>query len=153
MIDLRTHLFRAWFRLSRPMTLGVRAAVKNADGEVLLVRHTYVKGLYFPGGGVEHGETVMVSLGRELEEEAGVKLTGAPDWVGIFSNHRVMRNDHVCFYTIEASNWESTGINPVGREISEIVWCDPSQPPEDVTPGTRRRLREMTEGLAPDAYW
>lgn len=153
MIDIRTQIFRTWFRLSRPMTLGVRAAVKNASGEVLLVRHTYVKGLYFPGGGVERGETVLTSLGRELEEEAGVRLIGAPDWVGIFSNHRAMKNDHVCLYTVEASNWESTGANPIGREISEIIWCDPSNPPEDATPGTLRRLRELTERRAPDAYW
>lgn len=153
MIDLRTQLFRAWFRLSRPMTLGVRAAVKNADGEVLLVRHTYVKGLYFPGGGVERGETVLESLTREIEEEAGIRLTGTPDWAGIFSNHRTMKNDHVCFYTIEAANWESTGHDPIGREISEIVWCDPANPPEDATPGTRRRLREITGDRLPEAHW
>ena len=137
----------------RPFCGGVRAAVKNEAGEVLLVRHTYVKGLYFPGGGVERGETVVTSLGRELEEEAGVRLTGAPSWVGIFSNHRVMKNDHVCFYTVEASDWESTGINPIGREISEIIWCDPNSPPDDVTPGTLRRLREMVNGGAPEVYW
>ena len=135
------------------MTLGVRAAVKNESGEILLVRHTYVKGLYFPGGGVERGETVLNSLGRELEEETGVRLIGSPNWVGIFSNHRVMKNDHVCFYTVAASDWESTGVNPIGREISEIVWCDPHNPPNDVTPGTLRRLSEMVSGRNPDAYW
>ena len=135
------------------MTLGVRAAIKNAAGEVLLVRHTYIKGLYFPGGGVERGETVTTSLGRELEEEAGVQLIGSPNWVGIFSNHRVMKNDHVCFCTIEPTDWESTGVNPIGREISEIIWCDPNNPPEDITPGTRRRLSELGSGRDPGAYW
>lgn len=153
MIDLRTQLFRTWFRLSRPMTLGVRAAVLNEAGQILLVRHTYVKGLYFPGGGVERGETVLTSLGRELEEEAGIRLIGSPDWVGLFSNHRVMKNDHVCFYTVKASDWESTGINPIGREISEIVWCDPNAPPDDATPGTLRRLSELVSTRPPDAYW
>ncbi|MEM9842987.1 MAG: NUDIX domain-containing protein, partial [Pseudomonadota bacterium] len=37
------------------MTLGVRAIVENAEGQVLLVRHTYTPGLYLPGGGVERG--------------------------------------------------------------------------------------------------
>ena len=153
MVDLRKQVFRTWFRLSRPMTLGVRAAVKNESGEILLVRHTYVKGLYFPGGGVERGETVLTSLGRELEEEAGVRLIGSPNWVGIFSNHRVMKNDHVCFYTIEAADWQSTGNNPIGREISEIVWCDPHNPPEEATPGTHRRLSELVTARPPGAYW
>ena len=33
-----------YFRLRRGMTLGVRAAVLNEGGEVLLVRHTYTPG-------------------------------------------------------------------------------------------------------------
>ena len=32
MFDLRSQLFRTWFRLSRPMTLGVRGVVENASG-------------------------------------------------------------------------------------------------------------------------
>ena len=56
------------------MTLGVRALVERSDGKVLLVRHTYTKGLYLPGGGVEKGEIASVSLLRELKEEGGVEL-------------------------------------------------------------------------------
>ena len=67
---IRTRIFQAWFRFSRPMTLGARGIVENESGEVLLVRHTYTRGLYLPGGGVERGETVMQALIRELAEEA-----------------------------------------------------------------------------------
>ena len=67
--------------------------------------------------------------------------------------HNCKKNDHVCFYTVAASDWESTGVNPIGREISEIVWCDPHNPPNDVTPGTLRRLSEMVNGRECDAYW
>jgi len=49
MPTLRTLAFQAWFRISRPMTLGVRAAVENADGQVFMVRHTYMPGWFMPG--------------------------------------------------------------------------------------------------------
>lgn len=134
------------------MTLGVRAIVENSQGEVLLVRHTYTRGLYLPGGGVERGETTEFSLRRELEEEGGVKVTGHPELLGVFSNHRVFRNDHVLLYRIRSQDWVPFG-DPVGREISEILWCDPSQPPEDATPGTHRRLREFIRGEALSLMW
>ena len=135
------------------MTLGARAMVLDKAGRVLLVRHTYTKGLYLPGGGVERGETVLTSLGRELEEEAGLRLTGSADLVGVFSNHRIMKNDHVCLYKIQAPAWEDTGTSPIGREISELVWCDPANPPSDATPGTKRRLHEHNMGDHPSEHW
>lgn len=67
------------------MTLGVRAVVIDKSDSVLLVRHGYVAGWHFPGGGVEAGETCTQALARELEEEARVALTGPPVLHGLFS--------------------------------------------------------------------
>ena len=86
MQKLRQRVFQAWFRFRRPMTLGVRAVVERSDGKILLVRHTYTKGLFFPGGGIEKGERAETSLLRELKEEGGVELTGAARLLGIYSN-------------------------------------------------------------------
>lgn len=134
------------------MTLGARAVVENEAGQVLLVRHTYTKGLFLPGGGVEHGETVYDSMRRELEEEGGVRLTDEATQIGIFSNHHIMRNDHVILYKVEAGSWAKCG-DPIGREISEIVWCDPQNPPEDTSPATRRRLEELFGGVEASEHW
>ncbi|MBO6689582.1 MAG: NUDIX domain-containing protein [Henriciella sp.] len=134
------------------MTLGVRGIVEDAHGQVLLVRHTYTKGLFLPGGGVERGETTELSLRRELEEEGGVKVTGNPELLGVFSNHRVFRNDHVLLYRVSSQDWEHCG-DPIGREISEIIWCDPRALPDDATPGTQRRLRELLNGDAQSLMW
>ena len=152
MADIRTQLFRIWFRLSRPMTLGARVVVENAAGQVLLVRHTYTKGLNFPGGGIARGETAYESMIRELEEEGGIRVTGDAVLIGVFSNHRNMRNDHVLLYRISAERWEMVR-DPIGAEISELVWCDPNDPPSDTTPGTRRRLSEMIAKLPAAQHW
>ncbi|MEP1145005.1 MAG: NUDIX domain-containing protein [Henriciella sp.] len=152
MINLRTQLFRIWFRLSRWTTMGARAVVENKQGQILLVRQSYTKGLYLPGGGVEHGETILLSLSRELEEEDGVRITGRAQLWGIYSNHRIMRNDHVALYTVGADAWVPHG-DPIGWEITEIVWCDPLAPPEDATPGTKRRLQELYAERPQEEHW
>ncbi len=147
---LRKTAFHLWFRMSRSLTMGVRAAVTNAEGEVLLVRHTYVDGLYFPGGGVERRETARDALARELVEEAGVALEAPAELVGVFSNHRTFRNDHVLFF--RARDWRAVAATSEG-EIAEILWVDPLRPPEDATPATRRRLDELFGGAPVADHW
>lgn len=149
-MSFRQAAFRTWFRLSRPMTLGVRAIVENGAGQVLLVRHTYVDGLFLPGGGVERAEPAADALGRELVEEAGVEMAAPPKLLGIFSNHRVFANDHVLLYRVE--EWKSVPATSRG-EIAEIVWCDPLGPPSDITPGTRRRLAAEYGDAPVGLYW
>ena len=59
-------LFFAFSRVTRGMTLGVRAVVTDDRGRVLLVRHTYLAGWWLPGGGVDRGETTQAAVVREL---------------------------------------------------------------------------------------
>jgi len=132
------------------MTLGVRAIVENGAGEVLLVRHTYVDGLFLPGGGVERGEPAEDALKRELVEEAGVDMVEAPELLGIFSNHRVFPNDHVLLY--RSTEWQSVPATSRG-EIAELVWTNPRDLPEDATPGTMRRLLAVYSDGPAGLYW
>lgn len=150
--DIRTRLFQSWFRLTRPMTLGVRGLVSDHDGRVVLVRHTYVEGWFLPGGGVERAETAVKALERELAEEAGVGLVAEPRLLGVFSNHRSFPNDHVLLYAIGADAWTRCDSDCEG-EIAELCWAEPARPPEGTTPGTRRRLEEWVSGAPPAAYW
>lgn len=149
---VRRRVFQAWFRFSRPMTLGVRAAVLRDDGKVLLVRHTYTDGLYLPGGGVEKGETAEAALIKELQEEGGVDLQTSPDVFAVYANFRYFPGDHVLFYKIAPDAWSPCP--PASRgEISERVWVHPSDTPADTTDATKRRLSELFHGKPKDPLW
>src|SRR5229473_1065979 len=80
---LRRALHLYW-RFARGLTLGVRGVVLDGSGRVFLVKHSYVDGWHFPGGGVEPGETLRDALERELFEEGNIRLVEAPALHGIF---------------------------------------------------------------------
>ena len=65
-----------YFRIRRSLTLGVRAVVRTPTGEFLLVRHTYMPGWHFAGGGVEVGQAVEAALADELVQETGAMGLG-----------------------------------------------------------------------------
>jgi 8-oxo-dGTP pyrophosphatase MutT (NUDIX family) len=142
--------FQLYARTRRGMTLGVRGMVLDVDGRVLLVRHTYVKGWHMPGGGVERGETAEVALGRELVEEAGVRLTAPPILVSIHSANAKFKGDHILFYRIDA--WEPCPATSRG-EIAEIGWFAPDALPDGTTDGTRGRIAEALEGASRQPLW
>ncbi len=90
----------------RPMTLGVRAIVIDGEGQLFLVRHSYLPGWHLPGGGVEVGETALTALTRELDEEANVVLAGPPVLLGIYLNRSTSRRDHVMLYVVRDFAWK-----------------------------------------------
>lgn len=146
---LRPLIF-AWFKLSRGLTLGVRGIVRDGEGRVLLIEHTYTHGWFLPGGGVERGETAERALERELEEEAGVRLTGRARLVSVHSNEAYHKGDHVLVYLVEA--WEPCPPTQKG-EIHQVGWFALDALPEGIKPGHRRRLAEVFGEDQPGADW
>lgn len=132
------------------MTLGVRGMVTDADGGVLLVRHTYSRGWNFPGGGVERGEQALSALERELAEEAGVRLLRQPQLFGVYANERNFRGDHIIFYL--ADEFEQDEFAPTA-EIAEARFFASNEIPPDATGGTLRRIAEVRNGKIPDGHW
>jgi len=142
--------FRIHAGFRRGLTLGVRGVAVDAEGRVLLIEHTYVPGWHFPGGGVERGETAAEALGREMEEEAGVRPTAPPRLISIHSNHRSYPGDHVLVYRVEA--WTPCPATSRG-EIHQIGWFAADRLPKGVTPATRARLAEIFGGQVSDPNW
>jgi len=143
--------YRLSARLFRPVTLGVRGLVFDGAGRVLLVRHSYTPGWYFPGGGVDRGETGFDSIKRELDEEAGVLLKSKPQLLGLYANFREFRSDHIAFYLIEAGQYDLVARHSL--EIAEYDFFALDALPQGVTPATRARLEEFQQGSPVPDFW
>ena len=138
--------------LTRGMTLGVRGIALDSGNRVCLVRHTYVRGWYLPGGGIEPGETALAAMIREFREEAEVIV--APDALrlhGFFHNAAQSGRDHVAVYV--ASVFTLGGPKRPDREIAEIGFFPCDALPSDTTRGTRARLDEIASGRPAAALW
>lgn len=140
-----------YWRFARPMTLGVRGAVFDGEGRVFLIKHSYVDGWHFPGGGVESGESLLSSLARELFEEGNLTLTGAPQLYGLYFNKAASRRDHVALYVVR--DFRQDAPPQPNREIVAHGFFPVDALPPDTTRGTRARLREILEEQRPAEEW
>ena len=131
------------------LSLGVRAWVRDEQGRMLLIRHSYVPGWHFPGGGVEYGETAAEAVRRELVEEGGVALHGEPRLVGLYRNPEWTAGNHVAFF--DTGGWRPCP-HRWGVEIEAVEFFAPDALPADVHGSVRRRLAER-DGAAPSALW
>lgn len=146
---LITPIFRTWWRFNRGMTLGVRGVATDAEGRVLLIRHTYIDGWFLPGGGVESGEVAYDSFAREMAEEAGVSVVKATLF-GVYSNAPGFRNDHVLLYRVD--HWTPTAPASDG-EIAERGFFALDALPEGVSKGTLARLDEIFRATPQATHW
>lgn len=140
-----------FWRWKRGLTLGVRGIVVDSDGRILLVRQTYAHGWILPGGGVEFGESLDQSLIRELDEEAGIAIDGAPELMGIYDNRSAFPGDHVAMYVIR--HWHRIRTTAPNMEIAETAFFRPDELPETINPGSRRRIEEMLGLREREGVW
>ena len=132
-----------------PVALGVHALIVDADGKVLLARHSYMKGWSLPGGGVGRGEPPLTALLRELGEEIGSVRADAPEFVGVFSRPSGWATNVVLLYRLGNARVVFTP----NVEVREILFVDPKSPPPGTSAGTRRRLAEFASKAPPRLTW
>jgi 8-oxo-dGTP pyrophosphatase MutT (NUDIX family) len=145
----RLHLFQVGVR--KRLTVGVRAVLLDGK-KVLLVRHTYLPGWQFPGGGVEPRETAEMAAARETMEETGYATDGRPTLLGLYLNRIAGgARDHVAVYIWREFRGQHE-FKP-NIEIAECEWFEVDALPADVELGTARRVREICDKTKPAAEW
>ncbi|MBO0663280.1 NUDIX domain-containing protein [Jiella sp. MQZ9-1] len=137
--------------LTRPMTLGVRGAAFDAQGRIFLVRHTYIRGWYMPGGGVDAGEAAEDALLRELSEEGNLEVEARPTLIGVYCNNTQSKRDHVILYRCDGVTQHE--VKTPDREIAESGFFTLDNLPDGLTDATRRRLDELAGRQPIDRYW
>jgi len=148
---LTTRLMHAYWRFSRAATLGARAMVIDGAGRIFLIKHSYIDGWHFPGGGVETGEALLTALARELAEEGNIVMTAPPVLHGMFFNKRISRRDHVALYIVREFHQESAP-RP-NREIVEHGFFALDALPEGTSRATRARIAEVFNGVPVSELW
>ena len=144
-------IFHLYFRFARGMTLGVRAVVLDADNRVFLVKHPYVSGWYWPGGGVEVGQSFREAMLRELMEEGRIEVLGEPVLLGVYLNSHVSPRDHVAVYVVR--QFRQDRAPEPNREIAATGFFALDSLPADTTEGTRLRLAEVLHGRPAGITW
>lgn len=130
---------RIYWRITKPVTFGVRAVVLGPDGRLLLVKHTYDKYWYLPGGAMKRGEAAEAALRREVKEEIGIADLAIERKLGTYVSTREGKRD-----TIEVFVARAAAIGKRQRlEIAAAEWFAPEALPPDASPATQRRIAEF----------
>lgn len=150
LLRIAASLRKAVWRVFGPRTIGVRALVVDAQGRVLLVRHSYgPEAWHLPGGGVKRRESLEDAACREVREEAGIEARKPLRLMGTYSNLQGGKSDHITVFVVD--NWGRHDAD--AAEIAEDGFFRRDELPEGTTPGTRRRVAEFLEGRVSDLSW
>lgn len=135
---------KIYWRFFKPVTMGTRVLVMHEDS-VLLVRLTYHRGWFLPGGAVDRGESFLQSAKRELQEECGIQ---SEDFklMGLYIKKNEGKIDHIAVYQVGKFTGELKPQNKA--EIQEVRFFPVRDLPSDLLPGHRRRIEESL-GLRP----
>ena len=123
--------------------VGAAAFIVDADGRVLLVKHTYGQlNWELPGGGGESRESPVETAVREVKEETGLTVT-AHHMTGTYY---APENDTLHFVFWCQREDESALPLPDGAEISECKFWPPQALPRPISDWTVRRIEDAVLG-------
>jgi 8-oxo-dGTP pyrophosphatase MutT (NUDIX family) len=124
--------------------------LRDPDGRVLLCQLTYKQDWDLPGGVVEVGESPLVAVTREVEEELGLALPAGPllltDWLPPWSGW----DDALCLVFdggVHAASLTGSIVKQA-REIRSAEFCGPDEVRERCADFTARRIESALANLA-----
>ncbi len=128
---------RSWiyWLVGSKYVVGVQGLVFDAEGRLLLLRHTY-KGRYpwgLPGGGLARGESTAEAVIREVREEAGLDVSVERVLAVETHPNRLLIE---VFYLCRAHG----GAFRPNAEISGYRYVEPARLPPDLEPRLRRMI-------------
>jgi 8-oxo-dGTP pyrophosphatase MutT (NUDIX family) len=98
---------------------------------------------------VAKGETAEAAVMRELGEETGLVRSSPPALFGFYLRKNGGHSDYIAVYTVTDAVTEFRA----NAEIADLVFANPSSPPEGTSAGTQRRLAEFTGAARRAAEW
>jgi 8-oxo-dGTP diphosphatase len=138
----------------RRQRVGAYGIARDGEGRVLLVRaanYLTVAGMWFlPGGGVEHGETPVESLRREVHEETGL-VVGTVTLLGVLSDTWPIPDGtllHTVRLVYRLDDWSGDLRHEMSGSSDRAAWFSPAEL-ESVR--LVRYVRDALGGFADDA--
>ena len=149
-LQILYRLRRAFLRLTKWKTRGVKVMVFNAEDELLLIRNSYGKHWLhvLPGGGIRRSETPQQAAAREVREEVGVTCERLA-FRSVHRNHAEGRRDTIYLFTAFCADTP----RPASFEIEEAGFYPHGALPETVSDATLRRIAEYRGERPPAADW
>ncbi len=114
------HLARGYWYLRRPAVFGVKCLLRDGEGRILLVRHTYGdrEAWGLPGGGRHADEPADLTATREVFEEVGADVTVWFELGDIYSE-ALHKKDTV---TVLLGEWPGGELLLQDSELAEAAW-------------------------------
>jgi 8-oxo-dGTP pyrophosphatase MutT (NUDIX family) len=114
--------------LAPTYTVGAICFIERANGDLLLVRHTYRQRWGVPGGLLQRGEEPADAARREVMEEVGldIELLGEPAVVVDAIPQRI----DLVFRARPAAGADPDAVAPGSPEITDVAWFPRDHLPE-----------------------
>lgn len=142
---LAYQLMRVYWRLLRPKTHGALVAIWN-DGQLLVVKNSYVNYYCIPGGYLKSGETATMAAVRELSEECRIRVRPEELRLGRSETHQFEgKTDTVEIFDLEVELRPPFHVD--GREVVSAEFRTPDEALKlDLFPPLRRHIEQRLAG-------
>lgn len=130
---------RAIWYFTQPRSFGVRAIVLTSSSTIVLVRHSYTRGWWLPGGARARDEDRHAAMLRELREEIGLRAHGALTELAEFSSREDRKHDTVTLFVLRDAEYRPR----LSLEIEAIAEFPVDRLPPDATADTAHRVAEF----------